>query len=53
VALVENSGHMVSKDELLKQVWPDSSVEGNNLTANTAPRNGTTCKSAKALIAFT
>ena len=25
--LVENSGHLVTKDDLLKQVWPDSFVE--------------------------
>ena len=25
--LVENSGHLVEKDDLLKQVWPDSFVE--------------------------
>ncbi|MDQ3753762.1 MAG: winged helix-turn-helix domain-containing protein [Acidobacteriota bacterium] len=34
VALVEQSGHVVSKDELLRQVWPDSFVEENNLSQN-------------------
>lgn len=29
--LVRNSGHLVRKDELLKQVWADSFVEENNL----------------------
>jgi len=27
VALVENSGHIVSKDELMKKVWHDQFVE--------------------------
>jgi DNA-binding winged helix-turn-helix (wHTH) protein/TolB-like protein len=31
-ALVENQGHLVSKDELMRQVWPDAVVEENNLT---------------------
>ena len=30
--LLANSGRVVSKDELLKQVWPDSFVEEGNLT---------------------
>ena len=33
-ALVENSGHVLSKDELMKKVWPDSFVEENNLTVS-------------------
>ncbi len=32
--LVTNSGHLLTKDELMKQVWPDSFVEENNLTQN-------------------
>ncbi|MCM3905642.1 MAG: winged helix-turn-helix domain-containing protein [Pyrinomonadaceae bacterium] len=32
--LVQNSGHMLGKDELLKAVWPDSFVEEGNLTRN-------------------
>ena len=32
--LVENSGHMLEKEELMKQVWPDSFVEENNLAQN-------------------
>jgi TolB-like protein/DNA-binding winged helix-turn-helix (wHTH) protein/Tfp pilus assembly protein PilF len=32
--LVENSGHMLEKDELMKAVWPDSFVEEGNLTRN-------------------
>ena len=34
VALVEQSGHVLSKDELMKKVWPDSFVEENNLSQN-------------------
>ena len=32
VALVENSGHVISKEELMKRVWPDSFVEEANLS---------------------
>jgi pimeloyl-ACP methyl ester carboxylesterase/DNA-binding winged helix-turn-helix (wHTH) protein/class 3 adenylate cyclase len=32
--LVENSGHALAKEELMKQVWPDSFVEENNLAQN-------------------
>ena len=32
VLLVENSGHLLSKDELMKKLWPDSFVEEINLT---------------------
>ena len=32
LALVEHSGHIVSKDELVEIVWPDTFVEENNLT---------------------
>jgi pimeloyl-ACP methyl ester carboxylesterase/DNA-binding winged helix-turn-helix (wHTH) protein len=34
LVLVENSGHMLEKEELMKQVWPDSFVEENNLAQN-------------------
>src|SRR5437867_2750587 len=34
VVLVENSGHMVCKDELMKQVWADSFVEESNLAVS-------------------
>src|SRR5262245_39603077 len=34
VVLVENSGHVVDKEELFKQVWQDSFVEETNLTKN-------------------
>jgi DNA-binding winged helix-turn-helix (wHTH) protein/TolB-like protein/tetratricopeptide (TPR) repeat protein len=30
--LVQNSGHVLSKDELMKTLWPDTFVEENNLT---------------------
>src|ERR1044071_4255550 len=29
--LVQKSGHLVTKEELMEQVWPDSVVEDNNL----------------------
>ena len=32
--LVENAGRLVSKDELLRAVWPDTLVEENNLNHN-------------------
>ena len=34
LVLVENSGHVLSKDELMEKVWPDSFVEENNLAQN-------------------
>lgn len=34
VALLERSGHLVEKEELLKQLWPDSFVEEANLSHN-------------------
>jgi len=34
VVLVENSGHLIEKDELLKRIWRDSFVEEANLTVN-------------------
>lgn len=32
--LVENAGHLVTKEELLRQLWPDAVVEENNLNKN-------------------
>src|SRR4030095_14306008 len=32
--LVRNSGHVVEKDDLMKEVWPDAFVETANLTQN-------------------
>jgi DNA-binding winged helix-turn-helix (wHTH) protein/pimeloyl-ACP methyl ester carboxylesterase len=32
--LVESGGHVVTKDELIERVWPDSFVEQNNLAQN-------------------
>ena len=32
--LVENAGRLVTKDELLTAVWPDATVEENNLNHN-------------------
>src|ERR1041385_6061128 len=34
LVLVENSGHVLSKEELMRKVWPDSFVEENNLAQN-------------------
>jgi DNA-binding winged helix-turn-helix (wHTH) protein/TolB-like protein/Flp pilus assembly protein TadD len=34
VVLVRKGGHLVSKDELLKEVWPDSFVEEANLSVH-------------------
>ena len=34
VVLVNRSGHLVSKDDLLHEVWPDTFVEEVNLTVN-------------------
>ena len=33
VALIEANGAVVSKDELMRRVWPDRIVEENNLHA--------------------
>ena len=34
LALIRSGGHVVEKDELMKQVWPDSFVEEANLARN-------------------
>ncbi|HET8677590.1 MAG TPA: winged helix-turn-helix domain-containing protein, partial [Blastocatellia bacterium] len=34
LALVEQAGHLLGKEELLKTVWPDSFVEESNLADN-------------------
>src|SRR5262247_15268 len=34
LVLVENSGRVVSKDELMHSLWPDTFVEESNLTQN-------------------
>jgi DNA-binding winged helix-turn-helix (wHTH) protein/TolB-like protein/Flp pilus assembly protein TadD len=34
VVLVENSGHVLGKDELMHELWPDSFVEESSLTQN-------------------
>jgi len=34
MVLIENSKHVLSKDELMQMVWPDSFVEENNLAQN-------------------
>ena len=34
LVLVENSGRVLDKDELMEMIWPDAIVEENNLTQN-------------------
>jgi predicted ATPase len=34
IALVSKAGHVVDKDQLMREVWPDTFVEDNNLTVN-------------------
>ena len=34
IALVENHGHLVTRETLMQRVWPDSFVEETNLTVN-------------------
>lgn len=34
LVLVQNAGHVVSKDELLAKVWPDTVIEEGNLARN-------------------
>jgi DNA-binding winged helix-turn-helix (wHTH) protein/TolB-like protein len=34
MALVERSGHVLEKEELMKRIWPDSFVEDANLAVN-------------------
>ena len=34
LALVQHSGRLLTTEELMAQVWPDSFVEGNNLAQN-------------------
>ncbi len=40
LALVENHGHVLTKDELLKAVWPDHSVEEGNLNRQVSTLRG-------------
>src|ERR687891_1205559 len=34
LVLLENSSHVLTKQELMQKVWPDSFVEENNLAQN-------------------
>src|SRR5262245_31907848 len=34
LVLAENSGHILTKDEVMKMVWPDTVVEESNLAKN-------------------
>ncbi len=47
--LVQNSGHVLGKEELMKQVWPDSFVEENNLAQNISILRKTLGESAEGL----
>ena len=38
LVLVENGGHVIDKDELIKKVWPDTFVEEVNLAKDPAGR---------------
>ncbi len=40
LTLVENSGRIIRKEELMKAVWPDTFVEEANLTVNISARSG-------------
>src|SRR5262245_39880059 len=40
LVLVENSGRIVSKDELMQSLWPDTFVEESNLTQNISKLRG-------------
>ena len=40
LALVENSGHTLSKDDLLSKVWPDTFVEELTLAQNISTPGG-------------
>jgi DNA-binding winged helix-turn-helix (wHTH) protein len=37
LVLVENSGRMLTKDELMKALWPNSFVEESSLTQQRSP----------------
>ena len=34
LALVEHNGEVLNKDELMREVWPDATVEESNVTTN-------------------
>ncbi|MET0623646.1 MAG: alpha/beta fold hydrolase [Pyrinomonadaceae bacterium] len=44
LALVENSGHVLGKEELMRRVWPDSFVEENNLAQNISALRKALCE---------
>jgi len=37
--LVQNSGHLLEKDELIRLLWPDSFVEEGNLSKHDVLNN--------------
>src|SRR5262249_47496126 len=34
LVLVENGGHVIDKDQLIRKIWPDTSIEEANLARN-------------------
>src|SRR6266446_5270380 len=40
LVLVQNSGHILSKDEVMKLVWPNTAVEEGNLARNISTLRG-------------
>ena len=34
IALIESSGHLLEKDDLMKAIWPDTFVDESTLTSN-------------------
>ena len=46
ITLVENSGQVVGKDDLMKKVWPTTFVEEGNLTQNVSLLRKALCESA-------
>src|SRR5262245_48076243 len=47
LVLVENNGHVVEKDQLMKRVWRDTFVEEGNLTLNISTLRKVLGESAK------
>src|SRR6185503_7117071 len=45
--LVENSGKIVEKEELMRRLWPDSFVEEGNLTVNIQQLRKSLCDDAR------
>src|SRR5262249_47596903 len=50
LVLVENSGRVVSKDELMQSLWPDTFVEESNLPQTTSQLRGARGEGAAAAL---